>query len=533
MSRFTEVVPVQVALFLLVFLTGGLVAEDEPSLSVGHPWNGTLEGARSICPHEGSLLHAYSCARGLGWGTDPLVELILQVAERLQSEHPDVKLVVGNLSRKNGGEIPFSVSHQSGRDADLAFVLFDRKGRQVLPLPLVHIRGGGRLEGRDEGQYGRFDPERNWSIVRALVNDARVQWVFVSDPLKEAMLDWARAHDEDPTTLIRAEFVLKQPSTSTPHDDHFHVRLYCTDDSRLAGCLERPPLWSWADSRSEVFEEHVADLVQEWQSGDAGLRLHALKRLARYERGDLAAEAIDAWPEADPALRQATRDYLARVDLSSVAARLLDRAERLLAAGEAAELLSAARDVPTHLVDRFLERAATSIDLPPTSRLAVLHVARGAGGPAPLHLLADAWRPFPPDERRALLESARFVLNRTFKSVESLVAFLDQHDRVDGTDLLLSSLPGICSRDRLYLPRVADEILRGGMRRTTAVRILERMFGTTFPPHYSNQRMYQRWSTLIRNHPALFRLPCDWAGIRRVLEGHSEPQKKPVPGASS
>lgn|GEM_PF-684649 len=525
----------QVALFLLVFLSGGLAADDEPSLSVGHPWNGRVEGARSICPHEGRMLHAYSCARGLGWGTEPLVELLLQVAARLQAEHPDVKLVVGNMSRRTGGEIPFSVSHQSGRDADLGFVLFDRKGHQVLPLPLVHIRGGGRLDGRDEGQYGRFDPERNWAIVRALVTDARVQWVFVSDPLKEAMLDWARAHDEDPTTLIRAEFVLKQPSTSTPHDDHFHVRLYCTDLSRLAGCLERPPLWSWADSRSEPFEEHVADLVKEWQSGDPGLRLHALQRLTRYERADLAAEVIEAWAEvaADPALRPIARDYLARVDLSSVAARLLDRAERLLATGEGGELLAAARDVPTHLVDRFLARAAAVPDLPASSRLAVLQLARGAGGPAALHELADAWRPYPPEERSALLESARFVLNRSFKSVEALVAFLDAHEHDDGTDLLLASLPGICSGDRLHLPRVADEILRGGMRRTTAVRILERMFGATFPAHYSNQRMYQRWSTLIRNHPDLFRLPCDWAGIRRVLEGATEPEKKPVPGAST
>ncbi len=520
-------------LAMLLLLSQPFPAEDEPTLSVGHPWRGSLQAGRSICPLDGPLLHAYSCRRGLGWGTAPLVELLVHVAERLRAEHPELKLVVGNLSRRSGGEIPFSVSHQSGRDADLGFVLVDRKGRQHLPLPLVHIRDVPRLDGRDEGQYARFEPGPNWTIVRALVSDPRVQWVFVADHLKDAMLDWARAHDEDPTTLIRAEFVLKQPSTSTPHDDHFHVRLYCDDDSRLAGCIDRPPLWSWADSRSDAFEEHVAHLVRAWQSGDDALRADALRRLTRYERVDLAAEVIDAWPLADAELRELARTYLARLDLSAVAARLLDRAAALLPSGEGVELLSVARDLPTHLVDRLLARAAGDPGLPATARLAVLRLARGAGGPAPLHGLVEAWQPFGVDERRALLESTRFVLNHSFKSVEALAAFLHAHEQDDGTDLLLASLPGICNGDRLVLPRVAEQILKGGMRRTTAVRILERMFGTSFPDTYSNTRMYQRWTTLIGNHPGLFRLPCEWKEIRRVLEGSTEPAKKPVPGAST
>jgi hypothetical protein len=36
--------------------------------------------------------------------------------------------------------------------------------------------------------------------------------------------------------------VLHQPGDSLPHDDHFHVRIYCPVGDRHAWCVDRAPL---------------------------------------------------------------------------------------------------------------------------------------------------------------------------------------------------------------------------------------------------------------------------------------------------
>ena len=38
-------------------------------------------------------------------------------------------------------------------------------------------------------------------------------------------------------------YPFSQPSDSSPHDDHFHVRLYCAPDDLPYGCADRPPIW--------------------------------------------------------------------------------------------------------------------------------------------------------------------------------------------------------------------------------------------------------------------------------------------------
>ena len=40
----------------------------------------------------------------------------------------------------------------------------------------------------------------------------------------------------DPRVLVRAAYVLHQPSSGNPHRDHFHVRIRCTAQERAAGC---------------------------------------------------------------------------------------------------------------------------------------------------------------------------------------------------------------------------------------------------------------------------------------------------------
>jgi penicillin-insensitive murein endopeptidase len=101
-------------------------------------------------------------------------------------------------------------------------------------------------------QFGPFSPRsfdvaRNWALVRALLEEPRieVQYLFINERLKQTLLDYARAHGEEPSLLDRADALLHQPGDSLPHDDHLHVRIFCSNDDRYFGCSDRGPIRWW------------------------------------------------------------------------------------------------------------------------------------------------------------------------------------------------------------------------------------------------------------------------------------------------
>lgn len=183
--------------------------------------------------------------RGLRYATPELIELLEEAAASVATRHPGPRLGVGNLSRRRGGRIRFSRSHQSGRDADLAFYVTDARGRTVEPRDFVKINARGR--GRRDL---RFDVERNWALVEALLSSerARIQWLLISRPLRRRLLAYAKATRVPAAILGRARRVLHQPRWALPHDDHLHVRIYCSPHDVARGCRDTGPRWPWISS---------------------------------------------------------------------------------------------------------------------------------------------------------------------------------------------------------------------------------------------------------------------------------------------
>ncbi|WP_224244662.1 penicillin-insensitive murein endopeptidase [Hyalangium gracile] len=207
-------------------------------LSIGRASNGKLKGARALESSEAvRTLPRRHRRRCLNWGTPRLVAALQRAAEAVRTHLPDSPpLGVGDLSKARGGPIrPYSRSHQSGRDVDLAFYQLDEKGQPVPAEDLLSFDARGHA---DQGRL-RFDVRRNWLLVRALLQDKEVdvQWMFISLPLRRALLEEARQRNEPAALVKRAESVLHQPSDSGPHDDHFHIRIRCTAEERAAGCV--------------------------------------------------------------------------------------------------------------------------------------------------------------------------------------------------------------------------------------------------------------------------------------------------------
>jgi murein endopeptidase len=116
-----------------------------PSRALGLPYAGRLvDGVR--LPAEAAAFFTWDPIRKTvpnrwwrRYGTDRLVQTLLQVLGEFQDEHPDAPRVgVGDLSRPGGGNFgrrfgaPGHASHQNGLDADVYYPRLDRLERAPL-----------------------------------------------------------------------------------------------------------------------------------------------------------------------------------------------------------------------------------------------------------------------------------------------------------------------------------------------------------------------------------------------------------------
>ena len=244
------------------------------SQSIGHADGGAL-----LYPFAVESDERLAALRGPRYGTRELVGLLHRAADRVARAHPGSRLAVGDLSSESGGPLAPHGSHQSGRDVDVGFYVLDANGRQMPQGIFSDITADG------SGRRGavRFDDARNWELLVAFVDDpmAEVQHVLIASHLRERLLAYARAAEVPEDQLRRVELVTRHIRGSENHDDHFHVRIYCSVGDRPQ-CLDRPPLHPWyygTPSPRAVEAARVADL----QRAAAMRRMQEQARIAEAQ----------------------------------------------------------------------------------------------------------------------------------------------------------------------------------------------------------------------------------------------------------
>jgi penicillin-insensitive murein DD-endopeptidase len=147
-------------------------------------------------------------------------------------------LLIGDLSRRRGGEIAAHSSHESGRDADVGFYFVDPRGTPVEITRFRAVDSQGRAIGE---RRLTFDVARNWTLIQAWLTDpqVRVQHIFVAAPLRQRLLRHARERGVSLPLLHRAALALKQPRDGLLHDDHYHVRIACPPRQKSV-CVAEP-----------------------------------------------------------------------------------------------------------------------------------------------------------------------------------------------------------------------------------------------------------------------------------------------------
>ncbi len=230
---------------LLVALAGcpeyGMI-DDGSSIARGASNDGRLIAPNRL-PRSGDgfVIPPRWSSRGLNFGTDELVWLIGYLGSRINREYPGTLISVADMSPRNGGQSTWHHSHQVGVDADILFFAVDARGRPVRLSSMPRFGDDGRALG---GLPLFFDVERSWALVRAALENpvVPVQYIFVYDPLRQLLLDHAREIGESADLIEAASYVLHQPGDSAPHDDHFHLRIYCPRTDLALGCRDRGEL---------------------------------------------------------------------------------------------------------------------------------------------------------------------------------------------------------------------------------------------------------------------------------------------------
>jgi penicillin-insensitive murein endopeptidase len=218
------------------------------SASRGAPAYGSLEGAVALPDLGPGFRHNDKRPYEARFGTVELVQAIVRAAGSASQSEPESATVVNDLSLQLGGPIAQHGSHQNGRDVDILFHVLDRRGQ---PLPSVGVpidpKGLGwdfkDLSVAHDDVRVRFDAKRTWRFIAALLEAGgdEVQRIFIVEHLRSMLLAEAERVRVKPRLRERFEMITCQPET--PHDDHMHVRFFCSAEDIALGCVDGSPMY--------------------------------------------------------------------------------------------------------------------------------------------------------------------------------------------------------------------------------------------------------------------------------------------------
>lgn len=187
-------------------------AIDCVSRAIGRPDRGRLEGAVAIREHPGLFLRA-ATRKHYGWGTTELIAAIRAAADHVQRTHPDAPpVVVGHLSRRDGGRLSNHVSHQTGLDVDIGYIV---------------ARGGLNDFGPETAET--IDLDRTWTLLDGFIRTGRVQYVFTDARFIPGLRRAARRAGLSPERVAQLfrGVIRHEPH----HDTHLHVRIRSAGDA--------------------------------------------------------------------------------------------------------------------------------------------------------------------------------------------------------------------------------------------------------------------------------------------------------------
>lgn len=172
---------------------------DNPSLALGLPYNGTLAGGINICDENTGYYHFYGTdpVDHDDWGTLDLIQCIEATGRRWDEDY-NFRFGFGDMSLQNGGSFPPHASHQNGLDMDMRYI---RTDGQQLPLDI-------------STQSSLYDVEATVNLMNFLIQESSIT---VTDIFVDT--NYAQIVNQTGNILQHA----------SGHTNHFHVRIQDPD----------------------------------------------------------------------------------------------------------------------------------------------------------------------------------------------------------------------------------------------------------------------------------------------------------------
>jgi len=173
-------------------------------------------------PKQAELYHIRNANEA--WGTSEMIEAITTASAEMAWLMPHADpILVGDISKKNGGHLPPHRSHRSGLDADIG--IFQTGASMPLSAGFPNMTPKN------------IDYEANWLFWSSLLETGLVERILLDQTLIDAMRVWT----VESGNLSEAEALATFPPRGTPrlwtmtgvfqhvpgHRDHIHLRVLC------------------------------------------------------------------------------------------------------------------------------------------------------------------------------------------------------------------------------------------------------------------------------------------------------------------
>lgn len=209
--------------------------------SLGKTNSGSQKNSVSLVEKVSSLkekapTREVNTKQGTYFGNPVMINFIIDVSYQLQKKIvKDEEWIseVNDISRQRGGHLTPHLSHQNGLDADIAYLIRDKKSGYY---------GKDVVSGRGVIQDFLLDEQYEWFKIMNQKHEGKVYCMFVHRTIKSEMCRHARQKGEyfgenDPhNNPLTVEMLRRLQSRPSDHDNHFHLRLKCPENNK--GCFQ-------------------------------------------------------------------------------------------------------------------------------------------------------------------------------------------------------------------------------------------------------------------------------------------------------